>query len=240
VKPKSVPEGQERLDRILYTLAKSYPDARCALVFSNPLECLIATVLSAQCTDARVNLVTRDLFRKHRTARDYAALRIEKLEEEIRSTGFYHNKAKAIRALCSELVAEHGGEVPASMEALVALPGVGRKTANLVLGEAFGITSGIVVDTHVHRVARRLELTAKDDPAKIEEDLLGIVPRDQWIAFGTRMINHGRKVCDARRPRCGDCPLLISCPHGLRTHPVETAPAAGGAGKGLTPGRRKA
>lgn len=229
---------RERIDRILYALARVYPGARCALVFSNPLECLIATVLSAQCTDARVNIVTRDLFRKHRSARDYASLPLEKLEEEIRSTGFYHSKAKAIRGLCSALVRDHAGEVPASMEALVALPGVGRKTANLVLGEAFGITSGIVVDTHVHRVARRLRLTTRDDPGKIERDLLEIVPREQWIAFGTRMIAHGRRICAARKPRCGECPLLACCPFGLK----EVPPPAKRAGpkKALTRRRSRA
>jgi endonuclease-3 len=214
---------KDRVRRILHVLEKSYPDARCALVFSNPLECLVATVLSAQCTDARVNIVTRDLFRKYRLAREFAAVPRETLEEEIRSTGFFHSKAKSIQGLCAAIVRDHGGEVPASMEALVALPGVGRKTANLVLGEAFGVTSGIVVDTHVHRVSRRLGLTKVDDPEKIERDLMAIVPSDQWIAFGTRMIAHGRKLCDARAPKCAACPLLPDCPHGRTEAPSRWA-----------------
>jgi endonuclease-3 len=174
----------------------------------------VATVLSAQCTDARVNLVTRDLFRTYRSARDYAGDPPGRLEAAIRSTGFFRSKAKAIRTFCAALVRDHGGEVPASMDALVALPGVGRKTANLVLGEAFGIASGIVVDTHVHRVSRRLGLTPRDDPVKIESDLAAAVPREDWIAFGRRMILHGRRVCAARKPLCGSCPLLADCPFG--------------------------
>ena len=228
---------KDRVRRILHVLARAYPDARCALVFSNPLECLIATVLSAQCTDARVNIVTRELFRDHRSARDFAAVPRGSLEEEIRSTGFFHSKAKSIQGLCAGIVKDHGGEVPASMEALVALPGVGRKTANLVLGEAFGITSGIVVDTHVHRVSRRLGLTRKDDPEKIERDLMSILPSDQWIAFGTRMIAHGRKLCDARAPKCADCPLLPDCPHGRKETPSHWAAKPK---KGLTRGPRRA
>ncbi len=205
-----------RVGRIFRTLGEAYADARCALVFSNPLECLVATVLSAQCTDACVNLVTRDVFRKYSTAADYARARREDLETDIRSTGFFRSKAKAIQGFCEALVRGHGGEVPASMEALVALPGVGRKTANLVLGESFGIASGIVVDTHVHRVSRRLGLTRHDDPVKIERDLIEIVPRPGWIAFGTRMIAHGRRVCGARNPLCGSCALLAECPFGRK------------------------
>jgi endonuclease-3 len=169
---------------ILSTLAGVYAGARVALVFSNPLECLVATVLSAQCTDARVNMVTRDLFRKYRTAADYASVPREQLETEIRSTGFFRSKAKAIQEFSAAIVKDHGGSVPRTMEDLVALPGVGRKTANLVLGESFGIASGIVVDTHVHRVSRRLALTEHDDPVKIERDLMEIVPQSDWIAFG--------------------------------------------------------
>jgi endonuclease-3 len=228
---------KDRVRRILHVLAKTYPDARCTLVFSNPLECLIATVLSAQCTDARVNIVKRDVFRRYRTARDFASVPREKLEEEIRSTGFFHSKAKSIQGLCAAIVKDHGGEVPASMEALVALPGVGRKTANLVLGEAFGITSGIVVDTHVHRVSGRLGLTKKDDPEKIERDLLAIIPSDQWIAFGTRIIAHGRSICDARAPQCASCPLLPDCPHGRKETPSHWAAKPK---KGLTRGPRRA
>jgi endonuclease III len=213
--------------RVLDGLARAYPDARCALVFSNPLECLVATVLSAQCTDVRVNLVTRDLFKEFRSAADYAGAPRELLEDRIRSTGFFRSKAKSIQGLCAALVKDHGGVVPASMEALVALPGVGRKTANLVLGESFGIASGIVVDTHVQRLSGRLALTRHDDPVKIENDLMQIVPREDWIAFGTRMIAHGRRTCQARKPQCGSCTLLADCPFGLRQAAAsskETAP----------------
>jgi endonuclease-3 len=199
---------------ILSTLAGVYAGARVALVFSNPLECLVATVLSAQCTDARVNMVTRDLFRKYRTAADYASVPREQLETEIRSTGFFRSKAKAIQEFSAAIVKDHGGSVPRTMEDLVALPGVGRKTANLVLGESFGIASGIVVDTHVHRVSRRLALTEHDDPVKIERDLMEIVPQSDWIAFGIRMIAHGRSICRARNPLCATCPFLDHCPFG--------------------------
>jgi len=231
----SAPEKARR-SRVLETLALTYPDARCALLFSSPLECLVATVLSAQCTDVRVNIVTPDLFARYRTARDYAAVPREKLEEEIRSTGFYRNKAKAIQGICEALIRDHGGEVPAAIDALVALPGVGRKTANLVLGEAFGIASGIIVDTHVHRLAGRLGLSKHDDPEKIETDLVEIVPKDQWIAFGTRMITHGRRICDARKPKCAECPLLPDCPHGA----ANAGPGARKAArKGLTRRRKQ-
>jgi len=217
--------SDDRVHRILEKLAGEYAGARCALVFSNPLECLVATVLSAQCTDARVNVVTRDLFGKYRTAHDYAEADRARLESDIRSTGFYRNKAKAIQGLCAALVAGHGGNVPASMEALTALPGVGRKTANLVLGEAFGIASGIVVDTHVQRVANRLGLTRHDDPVKIEQDLMAIVPREEWILFGTRLIAHGRRICQARNPACRTCPLLPDCPFGRKGARMVTKPA---------------
>ena len=217
--------SDDRIRRILERLASEYAGARCALVFSNPLECLVATVLSAQCTDARVNVVTRDLFGKYRTARDYAEADRAELESDIRSTGFYRSKTKAIQGLCAALVAVHGGNVPASMEALTALPGVGRKTANLVLGEAFGIASGIVVDTHVHRVAIRLGLTRHDDPVKIEQDLMAIVPREEWIPFGTRLIAHGRRICQARKPACRTCRLLPDCPFGRKGAQAGTKPA---------------
>lgn len=212
---KAVPRGESERERaILSTLAGAYAGARVALVFSNPLECLVATVLSAQCTDARVNLVTRDLFRKYRTAADYARAPREQLESEIRSSGFFRSKTKAIQEFSAAIVRDHGGEVPRTMEELVALPGVGRKTANLVLGESFGVASGIVVDTHVHRVSRRLALTKHDDPVKIERDLMEIVPQLDWIAFGTRMIAHGRSICRARNPACPSCPFLPHCTFG--------------------------
>lgn len=212
----SLAREKPRALRILRGLKKLFPEAPCALGYSNPLELLVATVLSAQCTDTRVNIVTRDLFRKYRTAADYAASPPGVLEDEIRSTGFFKNKARAIRGLAGAIAEEHGGEVPASMEALVALPGVGRKTANVVLGEGFGIASGIVVDTHVHRLSRRLGLTAEDDPVKIEKDLIALFPRKEWIDLGMRLILHGRGLCTARKPKCAECPLLADCPFGRR------------------------
>ncbi len=203
-----------RVKRILAILAREYPEPRTALRFSNPLELLVATVLSAQCTDARVNQVTAHIFGEYRTAEDYASAAPGRLEADIRSTGFYRNKAKAIRRVCEALVRDHAGEVPRSMEELVALPGVGRKTANLVLAEAFG-QPGMVVDTHVARISQRLGLTQKRDPDKIEQDLMALLPPDQWNAFSLRLILHGRAVCKARSPRCHPCPLLACCPTGL-------------------------
>lgn len=203
-----------RLKRILSQLARLYPEPGCALLYSNPLELLVATVLSAQCTDARVNQVTRDLFHKYRTAADYAGAPPGRLEEDIRSTGFFRNKARSIRRLCDALSREHGGEVPGTMEELVRLPGVGRKTANVVLGEVFGVP-GVVVDTHVSRLSRRLGLTTSTDPERIEQDLMKIVPRDQWSSFSMRLILHGRAVCKARVPDCHGCHLLQSCPTGV-------------------------
>jgi endonuclease-3 len=215
-RPVSLSEQKARTARILKELKRLFPEAPCALKHTNPLELLVATVLSAQCTDARVNLVIRDLFRKYRSASDYAGARREDLEADIRSTGFFRSKAKSILGLSEALLRDHGGQVPASMEELVALPGVGRKTANVVLGEGFGITSGIVVDTHVQRISRRLGLTRQEDPRKIESDLMTLVPRKEWIKFGMRMIFHGRGLCPARKPRCGECPLLPHCPFGKR------------------------
>jgi endonuclease-3 len=203
-----------RVKKILSLLARDYPDARCALRFSNPLELLVATVLSAQCTDARVNQVTEVLFRKYRSAEDYAHAPLAQLETDIRSTGFYHNKARAIRSFCAALVRDHNSEVPRTMEALVALPGIGRKTANVVLAEAFG-TPGITVDTHVKRLSQRLSLTSKTDPDKIEQDLMKLVPKEQWNGFSLRLIQHGRTVCKARSPRCHQCALLSWCPTGV-------------------------
>lgn len=214
-----------RQTRVVRGIARAYPDARIALVFSDPLQLLVATVLSAQCTDERVNMVTRDLFKRYRTARDYGSAPREKLEQEIKSTGFFRNKAKAIQGLSAALIERHGGKVPETMEELVALPGVGRKTANVVLGEAFDVASGIVVDTHVHRLSRRLGLTRHYDPVKIERDLMEIVPRPLWIPFGMRMITHGRRVCGARKPLCEECALLRDCPFGQRDRGA--APAEG-------------
>jgi len=193
-------------------LAKEYPAATCALNFTNPLELLIATILSAQCTDVRVNIVTEKLFRRYRTAADYAAARLPTLEREIQSTGFFRNKAKNIKACCKALVLGYNGDVPQDLDALVELPGVGRKTANVVLGTAFGLPTGVVVDTHVTRISRRLGLTAHTDPVKIERDLMELLPRKEWIDFSHRMIHHGRQICIARRPKCNICPLNDICP----------------------------
>ena len=193
-------------------LAKSYPDATCALVHHSPLELLIATILSAQCTDQRVNLVTRELFQKYRTAEDFARVPLPRLEKAIQSTGFFRNKAKNIKACCQALVDEYDGEVPAGMEALVALPGIGRKTANVVLGTAFGLATGVVVDTHVGRLSRRLGLSSEQDAVKVEADLMQLLPQKSWIDFSHRMIHHGRQVCGARKPLCDDCGLAKICP----------------------------
>ncbi|MCS7306342.1 MAG: endonuclease III [Thermoguttaceae bacterium] len=203
---------KKRIRQIIRLLAKAYPDAKCALLFTNPLELLVATILSAQCTDERVNQVTRSLFTKYRSAADYVKVPLAELEQDIRPTGFYRNKARTLQACCQQLVQEHGGQVPKDMEALVRLPGVGRKTANVVLGTAYGIPSGIVVDTHVSRIARRLGLTDKTQPEKIEQDLLAIVPQEEWIDFGHRLIHHGRRICTARKPKCSECPLSEVCP----------------------------
>jgi endonuclease-3 len=197
---------------LIARLKAAYPDARCSLDYSNPLELLVATVLSAQCTDERVNIVTKSLFKKYQTASDYAAAPPGRLEEDIKSTGFYRNKAKALRACCAELVARYAGKVPTDMAALVKLPGIGRKTANVILGNAFDMAEGIVVDTHVRRLAGRLGLSRHTDPDKIEQDLLRVVPREDWIIFGHLLILHGRRVCSARAPKCAVCPVSDLCP----------------------------
>jgi endonuclease-3 len=198
--------------RIAKQLQADYPDAVCALRFSSPLELLIATILSAQCTDERVNLVTKDLFQRYKSAADYARAPLEKLELAIQSTGFFRSKAKNIQGCCQQLVEQHDGRVPQDLESLVALPGVGRKTANVVLGTAFGIASGVVVDTHVMRISQRLGMTRQADAVKIEQDLMAQLPRDAWIDFSHRMIHHGRRVCIARRPKCDQCSLARWCP----------------------------
>ena len=205
---------KRRAAQVIRGLARCYPDARCALHFRTPLELLIATILSAQCTDTRVNLVTKDLFRKYRSAADYAGADPAVLETEIQSTGFYRNKAKNIRACCQAIQEQFGGEVPRDLDALVELPGIGRKTANVVLGTAYGIASGVVVDTHVGRLARRLGLTDRDDKdaVRIEQDLMASIPRKEWIDFSHRMIHHGRQICTARKPKCDACPLCSFCP----------------------------
>jgi endonuclease-3 len=196
---------------IIEGLKAAYPDAHCELNYSTPLELLIATILSAQCTDKRVNLVTADLFRKYRTAADYAGETLEELEQQIKSTGFFRNKAKSIKSCCEALVEKHGGEVPRSMEELILLGGVGRKTANVVLGNAFGINAGIVVDTHVARLSQRLGLTGNTSAEKIEADLLPLVPRELWTLFSHWLIWHGRRRCDARKPDCAHCEIHRLC-----------------------------
>ncbi|HTU27342.1 MAG TPA: endonuclease III [Pirellulales bacterium] len=198
--------------QVVRRLTKAYPDAACALNFRTPLELLIATILSAQCTDRRVNIVTKDLFRKYRSAADFAAAPLPELEQAIQSTGFFRNKARNIKAACQALVDDFEGEVPEEMESLVGLPGVGRKTANVVRGTAFGLADGVVVDTHVTRLSRRLGLTRHNDAVKIERDLMELIPRREWIDFSHRLIHHGRQICLARRPKCGECPLASVCP----------------------------
>ncbi len=205
-------QRKRRARSIAKALARALPDATCALHFSNPLELLIATILSAQCTDERVNQVTPALFRKFPTARHYAQARRSELEKYIQSTGFYRNKAKAIQECCRVLDEQYGGEVPRDIDALVKLPGVGRKTANVVLGTAYGIPSGIVVDTHVARITRRLGLTEAKQPDRIEQDLMELLPQSEWIDFAHRLIHHGRRTCTARRPKCDECVLLRWCP----------------------------
>jgi len=204
--------AKQRAPAVAAGLAELYPEAHCALNFKNPLELLIATILSAQCTDERVNIVTRDLFRRYRSAKEFADAPIEDLERMIHSAGFYRNKAKNIKACCRDLVERHGGEVPQDLAALVVLAGVGRKTANVVLGTAFGIPSGVVVDTHVTRLTNRLGLTKQTDAVKIEQDLIRLLPPEEWIDFSHRLIWHGRRVCQARKPMCEVCALAAICP----------------------------
>ena len=202
----------QRAASVTAILARTYPAAHCELDYTTPLELLVATILSAQCTDKRVNLVTKPLFRTCRTAADYVALPVEQLEDFIKSTGFFRAKAKNIRACCAALVERHGGEVPQSMEALTALAGVGRKTANVVLGNAFGINVGVVVDTHVQRLSTRLGLTKQTTPEKIEQDLIKLLPHPQWTVFSHWLIWHGRRRCTARKPDCPACELRALCP----------------------------
>ncbi len=192
-------------------MRKAYPDATIALNFSNPVELLIATILSAQCTDVRVNIVTKDLFVRYRSAADWAQADQSQIEEDIRTTGFFRNKAQNIKGACTKLVAEHKGQVPQTMEELTALPGVGRKTANVVLGNAFGVP-GIVCDTHVIRLSRRLGLSDNTDPVKLEFDLADIVPKKQWTLFSHLLVFHGRNCCKARKPDCPQCPIAEQCP----------------------------
>ena len=205
------------VDFFLPILKQTYPAAKCSLDFGNPLQLLVATILSAQCTDERVNAVTKTLFKKYRSAKDYASASQEELEKDIQSTGFYRNKAKSLRGMAQSLVDSHRGQVPQTMDELTALAGVGRKTANVVLGNAFHQNVGVVVDTHVTRVSNRLGLTDHlVDAVKIEQDLVRIVPQEEWTMWSHLLIHHGRAICQARKPRCEVCPLLPHCPAGQR------------------------
>lgn len=212
LKKETPGQKKMRAAEIVGLLKKRYPkDPRTALDYKTTLELLVATILSAQCTDARVNIVTRELFKKYKTARDYAGAKLEEFEQDIKSTGFYRNKAKNIMAMAQAILREHNGEVPATMEELVKLPGVGRKTANLILGIVHGVP-GIVCDTHVIRVSGRLGLTANKDPEKIEYDLCGLLPEKEWTGFSNRLIMHGRDTCTAKKPDCASCVLNRVCP----------------------------
>jgi len=204
-------EEKQRTRKIIARLRKAYSDAKCSLNHSNPLELLIATILSAQCTDTRVNIVTADLFRKYRSCADYLKVPTSELQEDVRTTGFFRNKTKSIQGVC-KILGERGDRVPETMDELLALPGVARKTANVVLGNAFGIASGVVVDTHVSRLSQRLGLTDNKTPEKIELDLVERVPKKDWIDFSHLLIYHGRQICKARKPQCQECVLETYCP----------------------------
>jgi endonuclease-3 len=206
---------EERAPEIVRVLSKAYPDAHVALRFSNPLEMLVATILSAQCTDEKVNQVTETLFAKYRKAEDYLRVPEDELKRDIKPTGFYNQKAASIRAACRRIVEAYDGEVPDTMEDLLTLRGVARKTANIVLGNAYGRVEGIAVDTHVRRLANRLGFSDEKEPDRIEQDLMRLVPRKRWFDFTYVLIDHGRAVCEARRPRCGDCPVSPLCPSSL-------------------------
>jgi len=224
---KKLPSAKERIGPVMAGLAALYPDAACALVHSNPLQLLVATILSAQCTDKRVNLVTPSLFARYPTAQDFAAAKIPELEGLIKTTGFFRNKAKNIKAACAAIVERFHGEVPRTLDDLVTLPGVGRKTANVVLGNAFN-TPGITVDTHVGRLSRRLGFTKNTDPVKIERDLMALIPKESWTAVSHELILHGRAICFARKPLCDKCALNPHCPKvGVKVAKPQAASATG-------------
>jgi endonuclease-3 len=210
-KPKNAAERAARLNRIFQELDKLFPQATCALHHKDAWQLLVATILSAQCTDERVNKVTPGLFKKYPTPQDFANASQEELAQDIRSTGFFNNKARSLIGAASKLMTDFRGKVPRTMEELLTVPGAARKTANVVLGTAFGISSGVVVDTHVQRIAQRLDLTKNTEPAKIEQDLMKIVPQDRWILFSHQVIHFGRQICIARKPRCASCPLDPLC-----------------------------
>ena len=205
------PVAPERINEILQRLDQRYPAANCALHHDSAWELLVATILSAQCTDVRVNMVTPIIFEKYPTPEAFATLQPEELEDDIRSTGFFRNKSKSVVGAARKLIGEFGGQVPRTMDELLQLPGVARKTANVVLGTWYRIADGVVVDTHVQRISRRLELTKNEDPRKIEQDLMKVIPRDKWIIFAHQIILHGRALCIARKPKCADCPLENLC-----------------------------
>ncbi len=207
----SAARRKERIAKILEGLNQLYPAATCALRHADAWQLLVATILSAQCTDKRVNEVTPGLFRKYPTMRDFAAVSQEELARDVRSTGFFNNKAKSIIGAARKILSDFGGKVPETMEEMLTIPGVARKTANVVLGTAYGISSGVVVDTHVQRIAQRLDLTKEKDPVKIEKDLMKLIPKGTWILFSHQMIHHGRNLCMARKPRCAECPLNPLC-----------------------------
>jgi endonuclease-3 len=211
-RPEIYLEPKQRASKVIELLEKEYPNAKTALNYSNPLEILTATMLSAQITDERVNIVTQTLFKKYRTPEDYANADLKELEQEIRSTGFYHNKAKNMKRCCQLLVEKYNSQVPKTMEELLELPGVARKTANIVLYNAYGIVAGIAVDTHVRRLSQRLGLTQQNDPAKIEQDLMQITPKEKWMQLTDLLIFHGRQICTARKPKCEICALNKICP----------------------------
>ena len=210
-KPKNAAGRAARIKKILVILDKMYPGVTCALHHSSAWELLVATILSAQCTDKRVNMVTPGLFKKYPTIRDFANVSQDELAQDIKSTGFFNNKARSVIGAAKKILGDFGGEIPQDIDQLLTVPGAARKTANVVLGTAFGIASGVVVDTHVHRVSRRLDLTKNDDPVKIELDLMKIIPRDRWILFSHQIIHHGRALCIARKPKCADCKLNPVC-----------------------------
>lgn len=207
-----IPDKHKQTDEIVKILKKAYPDAHCALNHSNAFELLIATILSAQCTDERVNIVTAEMFRKYRTPQDYLDAGVEGVTQEIKSINFFNNKAKSIIGMAEKLLANFGGEVPKTMDELLTLNGVARKTANVVLGNAFGIASGVVVDTHVLRLSQRLGLTEEKTPEKVENELSELVPKKHWVMFPHWLITHGRAVCNARKPKCEECVLVKICP----------------------------
>ncbi|MDP9330484.1 MAG: endonuclease III [Actinomycetota bacterium] len=214
-KPRRTSPIEERAPHIIQRLSEAYPDAHVALEFSNPLECLVATILSAQCTDERVNMVTKTLFQKYRTPQDYVKIPESELANDIRSTGFFNQKTKSIRGACARLIEAYDGEVPDTMAELITLPGVARKTANIVLGNSYDVVDGIAVDTHVKRLANRLGFSEHADPDKIENDLMRLIPKERWFDFTYVLIDHGRAICQAKTPRCAECPVSELCPSSL-------------------------